>query len=204
LPEPDDLCCFGAGGHGRVVASQWRARRGGDVTFADERLAVGSAVGSSFVRFGALEDIEDCAVLITVGDNDTRSRLQTRAERAGLPLAIFIADEDAYFAPPPGVGSMILAGAVVNSDARIGRGAIVNSGAIVEHDCEIGDFVHVSPGACIAGASVIGERVWVGANATVIPQLVIAPGTVIGAGSTVIRSIAEPGVYAGSPARRIR
>ena len=81
---------------------------------------------------------------------------------------------------------------------------IVNTHAIVEHDCHIGAFVHLSPGACVAGGCRIGDGVWIGSNATVIPELVIAEGTVIGAGSTVVRPITEAGIYAGTPARRIR
>lgn len=49
----------------------------------------------------------------------------------------------------------------------------------------------------------IGDRVSIGSNATLLPVRVCSD-TVIGAGAVVSRDIAEPGVYAGNPARRIR
>ncbi len=199
------LACFGAGGHGKVVAAQWQSRRGGEPpAFADMQKPCGTRVGSFEIRWASLQDISGRQVLITIGDNARRRILQAEVASSELPLATFVADEQNYFASAPGVGAMILAGAVVNSDAVIGDGTIVNSNAIVEHDCHVGAFVHLSPGACVAGGCRIGDGVWIGSNATVIPELVIAERTVIGAGSTVVRSITEAGIYAGTPARRIR
>lgn len=49
----------------------------------------------------------------------------------------------------------------------------------------------------------IGDRVSIGSNATVLP-VVVCDDVVIGAGSVVTHNIAEPGIYAGNPARKIR
>lgn len=49
----------------------------------------------------------------------------------------------------------------------------------------------------------IGDRVSIGSNATILP-VTICDDVVIGAGSVVTRDIAESGIYAGNPARKIR
>lgn len=49
----------------------------------------------------------------------------------------------------------------------------------------------------------IGDRVSIGSNATMLP-VTVCSGAVIGAGAVVTRDIDKPGVYAGSPARRLR
>ena len=49
----------------------------------------------------------------------------------------------------------------------------------------------------------IGARVAIGSNATILP-VEICDDVVIGAGAVVTRSITQPGVYAGNPARRLR
>ena len=49
----------------------------------------------------------------------------------------------------------------------------------------------------------IGNRVSIGSNATLLP-VEICDDVVIGAGSVVTRSITEPGIYAGNPARLLR
>ena len=52
-------------------------------------------------------------------------------------------------------------------------------------------------------ATVIGNRVSLGSNATIMP-VTICDDVVIGAGAVVTRDIAEPGIYAGAPARLLR
>ena len=52
-------------------------------------------------------------------------------------------------------------------------------------------------------ATTIGHRVSIGTNATLLP-VSICDDVVIGAGSVVTRDIAEPGIYAGNPAKLLR
>src|SRR5690349_7924393 len=113
------LCCIGAGGHGRTVALQWEARNGSKVVFADEHVRRDPMVGKIPVRFNRLAEIEDIPVIVTVGDNDARARLQNEAQTAGLEVASFLADPANYFGIPAGEGTVILAGVVVNAGARI-------------------------------------------------------------------------------------
>lgn len=47
----------------------------------------------------------------------------------------------------------------------------------------------------------IGNRVSIGSNATILP-VSICDDVVIGAGAVVTKSITDPGVYAGNPARK--
>jgi acetyltransferase-like isoleucine patch superfamily enzyme len=49
----------------------------------------------------------------------------------------------------------------------------------------------------------VGNHVSIGSNVTILP-VNICSNVVIGAGSVVTKSIAEPGVYAGNPAKKIR
>jgi acetyltransferase-like isoleucine patch superfamily enzyme len=49
----------------------------------------------------------------------------------------------------------------------------------------------------------VGDAVSIGSNATLLP-INICSSAVIGAGAVVTRDITEPGVYAGSPAKRLR
>lgn len=186
-----------------MVAAQWRQRGRGTAVFADEKAAPGSQVGGVPVLYGSLSDIPDMPMLVSIGDNAGRARIQREALAQGRTLASFVADPENYFAAGPGLGSMILAGALVNTGATIGQGCIVNTGAIVEHDCELGDFVHLSPGAVVAGESRIDAGTWIGAGAVVLPRLVIAANAVIGAGAVVIRDIETAGTYVGCPATRV-
>jgi len=52
-------------------------------------------------------------------------------------------------------------------------------------------------------ATRIGNHVSIGSNATILP-VSICDRVVIGAGAVVTKDIAEPGIYAGNPARKLR
>lgn len=52
-------------------------------------------------------------------------------------------------------------------------------------------------------AVVIEDNVWIGAHSVILPGVRIASGSIVGANSTVTKSITSPGVYVGSPAKKI-
>ncbi|MDH2239850.1 NeuD/PglB/VioB family sugar acetyltransferase [Pigmentiphaga sp. GD03639] len=203
MSDKETICLFGAGGHGKVVASQLSRKKDCQLLFGDAGIPIGSSVIGIPVVYSTIDTSIAASVLITIGANDIRERLQTEAQAIGLNLSYFIAEPERYFSDTPGAGSMILAGALINRDSRIGKGVIVNSGAIVEHDCEVGDFSHLAPGSVIAGGVRLGRAVLLGANATILPSVVVADKTVIGAGAVVTEDILVPGVYIGAPARRV-
>lgn len=198
------LCLFGAGGHGRVLAAQIASRFDTHIVFGDTAGAVGDRIKGVEVKFSSVEQVLGHSLLITIGDNVTRRRLQMAAQQAGLTLTRAVIDEACYFSTPPGAGSQVLAGAVVNPNALIGAGVIVNSSAVVEHDTHIGDFSHLAPGSVVGGGASVGEGVLLGTNATLLPGISVASGCTIGAGAVVCHDINQVGVYAGVPARRIK
>ncbi|EID80220.1 MULTISPECIES: acyltransferase [Rhodococcus] len=51
---------------------------------------------------------------------------------------------------------------------------------------------------------VIGDGCWIGAGAIILPGVTVGDGCVIGAGTVVTRDCEPNGLYAGSPARRVR
>lgn len=204
-PLAQPICLFGAGGHGRVVESQMRRAGFENICFGDTFSEVGQILGASLVEYSTLDSLPAYNVLVTIGDNNIRRKLQTQAEQLALNIITFIASPDRYYSKNgAGPGSVILQGAIVNCDARIGQGVIVNSSVVVEHDVEIGNFSHISPGVILAGGCKVGANCWIGANATVINSISIAPNVTIGAGSVVLKDIKEPGVYVGCPARRVK
>ena len=98
---------------------------------------------------------------------------------------------------------MIMAGAVINPYAKLGKGCIVNTCASVDHDCEVRDYVHVAVGAHLCGTVEVGAYTWIGAGATVSNNISICPECMIGAGAVVVKDIVEAGTYVGVPAGRV-
>lgn len=201
------LMVVGANGHGKVVADI--AQRMGhyhDIGFLDDDPSIKEAMGipvlgncSDFSKFIASSDI-----FVAIGHPAIRKRLLEQLEDMGADIPILIHPQAIIGRNVIlDIGSVVMAGAVINPDARIGKGCIVNTCASVDHDCILEDYVHVSVGAHLAGAVTVGENTWIGIGAVVKNNISICSDSMIGAGAVVVNDITETGTYIGIPAKRM-
>jgi sugar O-acyltransferase (sialic acid O-acetyltransferase NeuD family) len=200
------LLVLGAGGHGRVVADA--ALRAGvwqglSATDRDTARCFGELLPG--VRLAAAATVLPSATAVHIAIGDAQFR-QAEARAVGADKLATVTHPDASLSAyaQVGAGCFLAARSVVAPCARLGACVIVNHGAVVDHDVEVGDFSHVAPNVTLGGGARVGSRVLVGAGTAVLPGVSICDDTVIGAGSVVTENIAEPGVYAGVPARRVR
>lgn len=152
-----------------------------------------------------LRKIAGLLVFPSIGDNKIREKVFEQLISLGFSIPNAIsprANVSSYSKVEE--GALVCQGACINAFAKMGRGAIVNTGAIVEHECNVGSFAHIAPGAVLAGSVRIGEGSFVGANSTIKQGVEIGRNVIIGAGSVVINNIADSGIYAGNPARKIK
>ena len=140
--------------------------------------------------------------IVAIGSNKARAKVAAWLAENGFSL-ISVIHPSAQIARGGllGAGTVVMAGAVINSDARIGDNVIVNTRASIDHDCMVGDCVHLAPGATLCGTVTIGEGTFVCAGATIIPNLKIGRNVTVGAGSTVLRDVPDGVTVAGCPAR---
>lgn len=103
-----------------------------------------------------------------------------------------------------GVGCQLMAGAIVNPEAVLGRQCIINTKASVDHECVIEDGCELGPGATLCGLVELGVNTWVCAGATVLPRVSIGADAVIGAGAVVIRDVPTGVTVIGVPARPLQ
>ncbi len=103
-----------------------------------------------------------------------------------------------------GEGTVIMHNVVVNADTKIGNNCIINNKALIEHDCFIGNNCHISTSAVVNGGLQIEDNCFIGSNSVTKQYISIASNTIIGAGAVVTKNITESGIYAGSPARKIK
>jgi len=102
-----------------------------------------------------------------------------------------------------GSGSQILAGAVVETEAQIGRECIINTNAIVNHDDVLEDGVEISPGGNLCGLIHVGINAWICAGATVLPRIRIGDDAVVGAGALVTKDVPAGATVVGIPAKAV-
>ena len=137
--------------------------------------------------------------------NGKRAALHRSVAAHGLSLPSIVSPTAVVNEPARiGNGTVVMDGVVINPGAMIGELCIVNTNATVEHDCTVGSYSHIAPGAVLCGGVTVGEETLIGTSACVLPGLRIAARCLIGGGATVTCDLTEPGVYQGTPARRIR
>lgn len=201
----EQVIIIGAGGHGKVIADIVRSCGDTVLGFLDDSPNPPAAVCGIPVLGGSKDYVNypDARFVIAIGNGAVRRKVAQRLSGVNWYTAIH---PDATVSPMGtdiGEGTVIMAGAVVNPCAVIGKHCIINTKSSVDHDNKIGDYTHISVGATLAGTVTVGDTVWVGAGAVVSNNISICADCMIGAGAVVVRSIDEPGTYVGVPARRI-
>ena len=146
-------------------------------------------------------------LIVAVGDNWRRSEVARRI-LTSLPAADFVSaiHPSAQIARcvDIGRGTVVMAGAVINSGCRIGQHCVVNTRASIDHDSVIGEFVSIAPAAALGGNVRVGDFSAICLGSMVIHGLNIGEHTVVGAGATVVRDVPSYVVAYGTPARVIR
>lgn len=203
----DNLLIIGASGHGKVVAdialkmNKWKS-----ISFLDDDENIKSSMGIDVIgkSVDATKYIDNYDIFVAIGNNVTREKIQEKleAEGASIPILIHpnaVIGEQVKF----GVGTVVMAGTIINCCTEIGKGCIINTGSTLDHDNLIEDYVHISPGVHTAGTVKIGKGTWLGIGSRVSNNLNITSGCKVGAGAVVVKDIIEIGTYVGVPARKL-
>ncbi|MDL5051585.1 acetyltransferase [Oscillatoria amoena NRMC-F 0135] len=141
----------------------------------------------------------DALAIVAIGNNEVRKRaVASTRHRFGIVI-----HPSVILSPfaETGTGTMLLHGAIIQAQTRIGQHVIINTGARVDHDCVIGDYVHIAPGAVLCGTVEVGEGSLIGAGSILLPGIKIGAWATVGAGSVVTRNVSARTIVAGNPAR---
>jgi acetyltransferase EpsM len=212
MKYPEPLLIIGAGEHARVVVDA--------AQLLPDRWQIAGIIASNGESFAAELGVEwladdkmafpllaDAAVVLGVGQigiNDKRQQIVHRYQLAGAQWATIIHPKAIISSSAKiHIGTVVLAGVVVNPHSQIGCHTIVNTRSVVEHDVSVGDFACLAPGCVIGGGVRIGSGSFIGLGACVRDHLRIGESALIGMGSVVTRDVATRHVVIGNPARQL-
>lgn len=185
-----------------MVLEAWISSGGSVSKILDDNRSIRELSGFPVSADYNKSDFRDQRMIISIGSNILRKQL---AERIPAKYTSVIhPSAQVSSSSRIGIGSVLMAGVVVNADAIIGNHVIANTGCVVEHDCVIGHFAHLSPNSTLCGSVRVGEGTHIGAGATIIQGITIGQWATIGAGSVIIEDVPDYAVVVGVPGKVIR
>lgn len=199
------LLILGAGGHGKVIAEIAElSKKFNTISFLDD-CNIGSNICGHTV-IGTFNDYinllnEFNYAFVAIGNNTVRLELTQKLISMGYKVPTLIHPQSIISRYSSiGIGTAIMAGAIVNPCCTIGKACIINTSSSVDHDCTIEDGVHISPGAHVCGTVNISCCAWVCTGSTIINNTNIGSNSIIAAGATVICDVPSNALVAGTPA----
>lgn len=199
MEKTDKVYLYGASGHAKVVLDIVKLAYYDVPCMIDDDLQVNELAGLTVVH--SAEGLSP--IIVTIGDCKIRRKI---VERLGEQEYLTVVHPKAILADcvKLGLGTVVMAGVILNPYASVGNHCIINTGASLDHDVKIGDFVHIAPHCTICGEVEVGEGTWVGAGTTIIQGIRIGKNCFIGAGSVVVKDIPDGTLCYGNPCRVIK
>lgn len=189
------LAFYGAGGHATAVLHIIRLHPEYEILaiIEDDPGKIGQRFYDiEIVPPDWLDQQADLPLFITIGRNAIRQSLFDIYRACGHP-SILIRDSSSIIRGhvTAGIGSVILAGVIIQPETQIGENTIINTAATIDHHGRIGHHVHLAPGVHLAGNVTVGDGTFVGIGAVVGPGVTIGKDCVIQAGSVVLESVPD-------------
>ena len=101
-----------------------------------------------------------------------------------------------------GSGCFIGAYSILTCNISVGNHVLLNRCNQISHDNMLEDFVSLMPNVNLSGNVLLQKGVFLGANSSVKENVIITENITIGMHSLVTKSLDEPGVYFGVPAKK--
>lgn len=199
MEQTEKVYLYGASGHAKVVLDIVRKANMVVPCLIDDNLEVEELAGIPVCH--SAEGLSP--IIVTVGDCSRRREI---VQKLGKREYVTVIHPHAIKADSAclGVGTIVMAGAILNPYVSVGNHCIINTGASLDHDVKIGDFVHIAPHCTLCGEVTVGEGTWVGVGTTVIQGIHIGRNCYIGAGAVVVEDIPDGTLCYGNPARIIK
>ena len=157
---------YGAGGHAKVLKDLIECfETDAEVfTFFNDGLQPDALADIPVIPYNDVFHLE-MPVVLGIGSAKVR---KTLAEKVRHSFATLV-HPNAYIAKDVeiGEGTVVLAGAVIQTGAKIGKHTIINSNVTIDHDAIVKDYVTTYPGVYV------GAEVVIGAGTTINPNAVI-------------------------------
>jgi sugar O-acyltransferase (sialic acid O-acetyltransferase NeuD family) len=173
-------------------------------------------VGETLLGYSVLGKEEDLPTLmeahgiigcvIALGDNWLRKKVADKINSIVSLEHITAIHPSAQIAKDVmiGKGTVIMAGAIINTSSRVGDFVIINTKSSLDHDNQLGDFASIAPGATTGGNVRIGDFSAIAIGAIIKHGVSVCEHSIIGAASLVLKDVEAYRIAFGIPAKIIK
>ena len=193
------IAIIGAGGHGKVIGEIALLNNYDKINFFDDK--INDIKDFPFTIFGNLDYLKDNlkdydAFFVAIGDNHSRySKIEwLKKQKVNIVSLVHPRSTISKFSLL-GIGTCVMANAVVNPGTLIKEGVIINTSSSIDHDCVIDSYTHISPNCSLSGNIKIGKFSHLGAGTSVHPGIVIGNKVKTGVGSKIYKDILDDKIY---------
>jgi sugar O-acyltransferase (sialic acid O-acetyltransferase NeuD family) len=194
-----NIAIIGAGGHGKVVGEIALLNQYKNIFFFDDK--IDEIKKFPFTIFGKLNYLKDNLkdyddFFVAIGDNYMRyTKIEwLKKEKVNFVTLIHPKSTISKFSSL-GIGTCVMANAVVNAGTLIKDGVIINTSSSIDHDCMIDDYAHISPNCSLSGGIRIGKFSHLGTGTSIHPGINVGDNVKTGIGSKIFRDILNDEIY---------
>ena len=190
-----NIAIIGAGGHGKVVGEIALLNQYKVINFFDDK--VNDIKKFPFTISGSLDYLKDHlkdydAYFVAIGENRIRFNIMEQLKKKKINIVSLVHPRSTISQfSSLGIGTCVMANAVINPGTLIKEGVIINTSASVDHDCIIEDFVHISPNCSLSGSVRVGKFSHLGTGTSVHPGIHIGNNVKTAVGSKVFKDILD-------------
>ena len=190
----EKICILGSGGHATSCV---------DVIESTEQFEIcgfvseDKKIGSKFLGYPILSNLKNINIIKKITKNviiafgsiyecNKRSIVFDYLKKKDFNFQTIISP-NSYLSKRSSVkaGTIIMHGANVNANVKIGENCIINSNSLIEHDCKIDSNCHVSTNTTLNGGVKVGKNCFIGSGAVVREEVSIKSNSFIKMGSNI-------------------
>tara|TARA_B110000858_G_C17734781_1_gene441946 strand:+ start:145 stop:744 length:600 start_codon:yes stop_codon:yes gene_type:complete len=193
------IAIIGAGGHGKVVGEIALLNQFDTIDFFDDKKD--EIKKFPFKIIGNLEELRNRIknydiFFVAIGDNKIRYDQISwlKKEKKNIASLIHPKSTISQFSSI-GIGSCVMANAVVNPGTFIKEGVIINTSSSIDHDCFIENYAHISPNCSLSGNVSVGKFTHLGTGTSVHPGINIGHNVKTGISSKVFKDILDDKIF---------
>jgi len=210
----ENILIYGASGHSKMIVDILRKNKDYTISgYIDSYKPVNEEI-YGYKVLGNLSHLNDIVlkhniegIIIGIGDNYTRHQAYLNISKIAPDLKFISAvNPTATIASDVNIprGTVVMAHAVINADAKVGEFCILNTKSSLGHDSIMEDFSSLASGAITGGNVHIGYCSAICLRACLAQNIAIGKYTVIGAASLVLKPVGDFKLAFGIPINTIK